>query len=121
MDQRLHFQWAMSQACPYCIKNSSLSESRSLVVRSGSFFRRSDQSLQQRFRCKVCRKSFSLAFFSPCYRQKKRFLNPNVYRYLVSGVSQRRLASLLKTNRKTIVRKFLFLGKWSQHYLSEHR
>ena len=51
----------------------------------------------------------------------KRQINPDVFRYLVSGVSQRRLAMLLKTNRKTIVRKFLFLGSWSQHYLAEHR
>lgn len=114
----------MSQACPHCLPESNSSETREvlgLVIRKGSFFRKSDQTLQKRYFCKPCEKYFSSASLSPCYRQKKRQLNPDVFRYLVSGVSQRRLAMLLKINRKTIVRKFLFLGSWSQYYLAEHR
>lgn len=41
---------------------------------------------------------------------KKRRLNPRVFEYLCSGVSQRRTAKLLKTTRKTVARKFVFLA-----------
>ena len=37
---------------------------------------------------------------------------------LVSGISQRRAARLLRVNRKTIVRKFLFMAKYAHLYLT---
>jgi ribosomal protein L13E len=40
-----------------------------------------------------------------------------VFELLVSGVSQRRAAKLLRVNRKTIVRKFIFLGLHAKEYL----
>ena len=58
----------------------------------------------------MCRKIFSESCFEFCKYQKKRSLNQQVYSLLVSGVSQRRSAKILKVNRKTIVRKFIFLG-----------
>ena len=100
----------MSQACPSCSLDGTSSDSRTLVVRSGVFLRKSDQTLQQRFLCRKCGKSFSSATSQLCYRQKKRQLNPLIFQLLASGLSQRRLALYLKTNRKTVVRKFLFLG-----------
>ena len=100
----------MPITCPYCSCQNPTSDSRNFIVSFGSFRRKSDNSRQQRFFCKPCRKYFSLASFHPCFRQRKRHLNPEVFQHLASGVSQRRLAVLLKTNRKTIVRKFLFLG-----------
>ena len=39
----------------------------------------------------------------------------------MSGISQRRLAKLLKVNRKTVVRKFIFLGVYAAHFLKEDR
>src|SRR5690606_5706477 len=53
--------------------------------------------------------------------QRKRHLNQRLYEELVSGISQRRAAFLLKINRKTVVRKFIFLGLYSYHYLLEDR
>ena len=79
-------------------------------VRSGKFYRRSDSTMVQRFRCSVCRGNFSRATFQPCYRQKKRHKNEILRRLLVSGVSQRRAAIILSLNRKTVVLKFLFLS-----------
>jgi transposase-like protein len=105
--------------CPYCNSSQESSGSRTLVVRFGSFLRKSDLSLQQRFFCKPCKRSFSKATFSPCFKQKKRHLNPEVFKFLASGLSQRRLAILFRVNRKTIVRKFIFMGLWSEHFLSQ--
>jgi hypothetical protein len=57
---------------------------------------------------------------SRCFYQKKRYLNGEVFEYLVSGISQRRVARTLKVNRKTIVRKFLLLGQFSLEQLFEN-
>ncbi|NUN05292.1 MAG: IS1 family transposase [Bdellovibrio sp.] len=111
----------MSIKCPYCQQQNPSSESREVITSHGSFFRKSDTAKVCRFLCKPCGKHFSLATFSPCYRQKKRHLNQRLFEQLVSGVSQRRAAFLLKVNRKTIVRKFIFLGLASYHYLQEDR
>jgi transposase-like protein len=80
------------------------------IVRRGSFFRTSDSRVIARFECRVCRRSFSQASSSPCFGQKRRNLNGKLRLLLGSGVSQRRAARILRTNRKTVVRKFLFLG-----------
>lgn len=111
----------MSVTCPRCQRQNSSSESRDIIVSHGSFFRKSDQTRQLRFHCKPCKKHFSLATFSPCYRQKKRHLNQRVYEGFVSGVSLRRTALLLKINRKTVVRKHIFLGLYAYLYLLKDR
>lgn len=111
----------MSVTCPYCQKQNSSSGSREIIVAHGTFVRKSDQTKLLRFRCKPCQRHFSLATFSPCYRQRKRHLNPRLFELLASGVSQRRAAFLLRINRKTVFRKFIFLGLASSHYLSEDR
>jgi transposase-like protein len=104
----------MSLNCPKCcIHLPTPAESRTLVVKIGHFYRHEDQSLHQRYLCRACRKSFSTATHHPCYKQKRRLLNPEIFQYLVSGVSQRRLAKTLGANRKTIVNKFLFLSRWA--------
>lgn len=94
------------------------------VTKRGFYTRSSDQKAIQRFHCLNCKKSFCSELFHPCYRQKKRHLNPTIFRLYVSGMSQRRIALELKINRKTFVRKFLFLGKLALQFLPlsfEHR
>lgn len=81
------------------------------IVRNGSYFRSSDGKRVSRFLCRSCGKGFSCATASPCFRQKKRKLNEPIRKLLVSGVSQRRIARLLRVNRKTVVRKFIFLAE----------
>ena len=103
----------MSYRCPRCRLNPLHSDPRNLVVKDGFYRRRSDQKWIQRFRCKKCQKSFSSGTFDYCYRQHKRQFNQKIFEHLSSGVSQRRAAYLLRLNRKTIKRKFIFLGKFS--------
>ncbi len=107
----------MIPRCVYCLSLNSKSEICSRVIRSGVFFRASDQKMIQRYHCKACRKSFSEARFSPCFRQKKRQYNQTLFKVLASGFSQRRAALTLNLNRKTVVRKFLFLGMISENLL----
>ena len=80
------------------------------IVRKGFYRRSSDGRRIARFKCRLCRRSFSNARFSECFGQRRRKLNDPIRRLLVAGVSQRRIALLLNTNRKTVVRKFLFLA-----------
>lgn len=93
------------------IRNCIKCESSKLACSSYGFFtRKSDNRRLRRFRCSNCGFVFSQATFQRCYRQKKRRLNPRIMELLCSGVSQRRIARLLKINRKTVVRKFRFLA-----------
>lgn len=109
--------WLPSQLPAQCFYNQCPSRSLGGVsgrlVRNGFFFRSSDSRFISRFRCQVCSRSFSTARYSPCFLQKKRRLNEPLRRLLFSGVSQTRASWILKTNRKTIVRKLLFLATQS--------
>jgi len=102
----------MSVTCPHCrLPGCSLSGSRKSIRKIGFYRRRSDQKWIQRFVCTLCEKSFSRASLDPCFRQKKRQLNQTLFELLSSGNSQRRCSYLLRINRKTVKRKFLFLGR----------
>lgn len=104
----------MKKACPYCRRKSLSKFGKRIIVRGSSYRRKSDGQRVARFWCKMCRKSFSSATQSPCRWQKKRHRNEIVRRALTGGVSQREAARMLNLNRKTIVRKFLFLAQKSQ-------
>ena len=84
------------------------------AYRYGTFKRSSDSQNIQRFQCKTCKKTFSLATFDPQYYQKKRHLNYTVMMMLSSGVSMRRIRILLNINLKTVARKLQYLGEESR-------
>lgn len=108
--------------CPHCRPEQSTEPStgQSLrVVRFGHFRRRSDSRVIQRFRCLECRRTFSRATFHPCYRQKKRHMNFKVFKQLTAHVSLRRTAEILNLNRKTVVRKLIFLASRAELELEE--
>ena len=90
---------------------------RPRVSKYGHYFRRSDRKYIQRYRCRVCLTHFSKASFDPCYWQRKRQFNFPVMAQLASGMTQRRTAIVLGLNRKTVVRKFLFMGEAAARYL----
>jgi transposase-like protein len=104
----------MFKNCPYCFISTTPKEKTGFFFQSVGFFvRKSDQVKIKRYKCKSCCKTFSDATGHPLYRQRKRDLYQFIFQHLVSGYSQRRLAHCLKVNRKTIVRKFIFLGMYS--------
>ncbi len=79
-------------------------------IKFGYFPRGADSKKIPRFKCKSCSITFSSATFSVNFRQKKRRLNPPIYKLFSSGCSQRRMAKILKTNLKTVARKLKFLA-----------
>jgi len=106
----------------YCI-NSDCSEHQSRhlenpvsgrVSKKGFFYRQSDQRYIQRFKCRVCKIQFSKATLDHDYLQHRREINDRLFLFLASGVTQRRAAILLKTDRMTIRRKLRILGARSK-------
>src|SRR6185312_9977553 len=73
----------------------------------------------QRYQCATCGKHFSQATNKSEFGQNKRQINTKVLKLLCSGVSQRRIAYLLKIHQITVARKLAFLGL--QARLINHR
>jgi transposase-like protein len=96
----------MNKSCP-----NKFCACPTFFIRDGSFWRRDDSKLIQRFRCKSCGARFSSATYSFTYRQKKRRVNSPLLKLLSSGVSMRRAAHLLGVHRKTVERKLPLLAK----------
>jgi transposase-like protein len=93
------------------IKNCPNPDCFSTSIRKfGTFLRRSECKLVQRWECKRCKLHFSSPTFTSTYRQKKRRVNPMVGRLLSSGVSMRRIALLLNIHRTTVARKLAYLA-----------
>lgn len=80
------------------------------IIRRGYYRRSSDSKWIPKFSCNECGKYFSSATKSKSFGQKRRRLNPLVYKLLCSGNSQRRIALLLGCNVKTVARKLVFLN-----------
>ncbi len=80
------------------------------ISKKGTFYRICDRRYIQRFKCRVCKVQFSNATFDPDYRQHRREINQRLFLFLASGVTLRRAAMLLESDRKTIGRKLKILG-----------
>ena len=88
-------------------------------IKNGTFRRLSDAKVIQRFICQGCKQHFSAATFQAAYRQNKRRANPEVEKLLCSGVSQRRIALLLRIHRITVARKLAFLAQKAEKAQAE--
>lgn len=94
---------------PYCYKCQHVGvfpKDRSTFVQFGFYYRSSDKKYIRRYRCKLCKSTFSRSYFQPFFGQKKRQVNQEVSAFLSSTGSQRRAAEIFGLNRKTVVRKF---------------
>lgn len=101
----------MKLQCPKCnYTNTSKRASDRPLKKDGKYYRSSDRKWVQRYRCQICRTGFSSSTLYDCYKQKKRSYNSKVARLLVGSVSMREAARILGINRKTVVRKLIFMG-----------
>ena len=100
----------MHLSCPYCeLKSDYISDCRT-IVGFGRFHRTSDSRDLKRYRCLLCKRTFSDATKDKYFRQKKRQKNGQIFEQLASGTSQRRTARLLRINRKTVAKRLVLLG-----------
>ena len=100
---------------PKCVLKVDLGPKSKRIVGNGSYFRKSDSRWIRRYQCRMCCCYFSRATFSDRYHQKVRRINEPLKNLLVSGVSQRRAAKLLRVNPKTVVRRFRFLAEYARN------
>ena len=112
----------LHRSCPNLSCIFSRECSQRFYSRNGSFHCKWSHRNVPRYRCRGCGKSFSTSTFRSIYWQKKPYLKQAIFDLYSSGTSQRRLAKLLKTNRKTIARKFEWLARWARReHLSQLR
>lgn len=81
------------------------------IIRDGTFKRKDDSRIIQRYKCKNCKIRFSGATFNLAKGQHKRRVNQKLFELYCSGVSMNRSAKLLRINPKTVARKIEFLAK----------
>lgn len=98
----------MKHGCPN--QSCHFYQKRTMLIKKGGYWRRSDSKRIQRFQCTSCKRNFSSASFAPTYKQHKRRVNSSVFKLYCSGVSQRRIAQILGINLKTVARKVRYLG-----------
>lgn len=100
--------------CPHC-------KSSRKPMKNGSYVRPSDQKRLKRFICGDCKRTFSETHFSIDYRLRKRRLNQNVFKFLSSGVSQRRCAFLVGVKPIAIARRVDRFGRCAENNLKVYR
>ena len=97
--------------CPYC---------QSPKTKKKGFYENAEKKRRQRYFCKICLRYFSETAASLLSRQKKPDLNRYIFAFLVSGMSQRKIATRLSTTRKTVDRKLVFLARHSRSFHAEY-
>lgn len=110
----------MKTPCPYCRPGTQTKVGTRTPRRWGRFRRKSDGQWVSRFWCPQCERHYSSATANLQYWQRKRHKNAQIFKLLVGGVSQRECARILRLNRKTVVRKFVFLATRSRQQFQQH-
>jgi transposase-like protein len=97
--------------CPRAACPSRTGASPFAFQRDGSFPRAVDGRRVPRFRCKACRRRFSAQSFRLDYRLHRPQLNVPILSFLVSKVTLRQTARILKTDRKTVHHRLRLFGR----------
>jgi transposase-like protein len=79
-------------------------------IKKGYYKSKHNHQPVPRYKCKCCGKYFSSASFKDTFKQHKPELNEQIFELYSSNVTLTRIASILKCNRKTVVRKFMFMA-----------
>lgn len=84
---------------------------KGFFIKKGYFRTAHNRQHVPRYQCKTCKKLFSTRTMSSTYKQKKPEINQKIYKWYCSATTQRRMARVLGINRKTVIRKFLFMAR----------
>ena len=101
--------------CPHCSSDK--------IAYYGKYKRKRSRQLIQRYKCSRCKHTFSDQTLSKTYKQKRPDLNQKILEGLGLGMGIRKLALNLRTTKKTIQRKMIFLAdvceKFQNKYMTE--
>ncbi len=100
--------------CPTCLKKDNLKK-------RGFYLRPSDQKKIQRYYCMSCRKWCSSQFWTHEYRLRKRDVSDLVFKLLGSGVSQRRIARMMRIKKEAVACRVLLFGRVSRIHIENYR
>lgn len=98
--------------CPRCAARST--PTQRFYRRHGWYRTAWDGRYRPRYRCVSCRSTFSQQTFRKTFGQHRPDVNQAVFELAASGVTQRRMARVLRVARDTVAAKILFLAKLSE-------
>jgi transposase-like protein len=84
--------------------------------RHGTFLRKCDGRLVQRFHCRECARTFSSQSFRLDYRLRRPRLHLDLWSLFVSKVTHRQAARMLACDRKTVLQRLDLLGRHCQRF-----
>jgi transposase-like protein len=80
------------------------------IIKKGHFITKWNAQPVPRYLCQACGRGFCSHTRLRTWRQRKPNLNVPIHDLYASGMTQRRLAQVLGVDRKTVIRKFLFMA-----------
>ena len=107
----------MLRPCPN--PSCTFHQKNDFVRKDGTYFRKDDSRFILRFKCSSCGRRFSSATDSLEFRQKKRRINPILFKLLSSGISLRRSALILSVHHRTVERKLHYLANKARLHHAE--
>lgn len=102
--------------CPRSGCPASKPSSTFVYATAGTYVRRCDGRLVQRFRCASCKLTFSGQTFRLDYRFRKPELDKAIFESFVSKVSHRQIARVLRTRRPTVERRLRRFGEHARAF-----
>ncbi len=106
--------------CPYTDCRRHRAPAPGFCVAAGRYFPNCRNHPVQRFRCRACRRTFSRQTFRADFRQKKPHINATFLRLMVACVGLRQAAQVLQVARRTVERRFAWLGRHAADWHSNH-
>lgn len=97
--------------CPYVSCAAHLGPVTGFSRRDGFYRPRCRPHPVQRFRCRLCRRRFSRQSFRADRNHKKPHVNAPFLRLMLACVALRQAARFLGVSRRTVERRFLWLGE----------
>ena len=97
--------------CPYAGCRAHHQPGPRFFIRHGSYLPRCRCHAVPRFRCRLCRRTFSRQTFRADYRHKKPHLNALFLELMVACVGLRQAARLLRVARRTVELRFQWLAR----------
>lgn len=96
--------------CPNTNCSQHKDPKEKFYIKKGYFTTKYNHQPVPRYQCKTCGTKFSSHTFKDTFLQKNPYLNDQIFVLYSSCTTLNRVAEILNCNRKTIVRKVLFLG-----------
>ena len=104
----------MNFKCPNKNCEMHLNPKGKFYTKNGKYKTKDTEEEIQKYKCKVCKKDFSLNTFSPTYGQSKSSVNYDIIDLLFKSYSERGIAEELGITKVTVEKKLKLLGEMAK-------